>query len=205
MRLTLANINAIKYACLNFHYAKRTPPSKYAFNVYNDNDEWCGCILYGYGATAVMSKQFDLFQGEVLELIRVALNGKQECTSKAVAMSLRELHRIAPQVKIILSFADLDQNHAGIIYQATNWIYLGIANKNGSGSTIINGKVIHNKSLKFSGKDRMKQIRKYLDVNARPYKTKGKHKYIFVFDKKLRKQWQKKSLPYPKNEAQNES
>ena len=26
----------------------------------------------------------------------------------------------------------------------------------------------------------------------------GKRKYIFVFDKKLRKEWQKKALPYPK-------
>jgi hypothetical protein len=26
----------------------------------------------------------------------------------------------------------------------------------------------------------------------------GKRKYIWVYDKKLRKEWQKKALPYPK-------
>lgn len=30
-------------------------------------------------------------------------------------------------------YADADQDHYGTIYQATNWIYLGIQNENGRG------------------------------------------------------------------------
>ena len=41
-------------------------------------------------------------------------------------------------------------------------------------------------------------LRENIDPNAKEIKTKGKRKYIWVFDKKLRKEWQKKALPYPK-------
>ena len=82
MRLTLANAKAIKHACLKFHYAKSVPSVQYGFNVYNDDDEWCGVICYGGGATPNIGKPFGLMQGEILELVRVALNGKQKTTFK---------------------------------------------------------------------------------------------------------------------------
>ena len=71
--------------------------------------------------------------GEVLELVRVALNGKQPCTSECVAASLKQIHKDAPQVKLVVSYADMDQEHIGTIYQATNWLYLGNMNVGGRG------------------------------------------------------------------------
>lgn len=49
MRLTKAKAKAVKYACENFHYSKCTPSCQYAYNVYNDNEEWCGCIVFSGG------------------------------------------------------------------------------------------------------------------------------------------------------------
>lgn len=49
--LKRATPEAIRYACLNFHYAKSVPSAYYAYNVYNDRNEWCGVIIYGGGAT----------------------------------------------------------------------------------------------------------------------------------------------------------
>lgn len=202
MTITKATPEAIRYACMNFHYAKAMPTIKYSFNVYNDKNEWCGVILYSFGATPNIAKPFNLNQGEVIELVRVALNGKQECTSMAVAMTLRELHKIAPQIKIIVSFADCDQNHNGTIYQATNWIYLGLTNENKRGGFIIHGKKVHPKTVYSWGmKQSLEWIKANVDANATEFITKGKHKYIFVFDKRLRKQYMKQAKPYPKNET----
>lgn len=78
MKITNASNEAVKYACLNFHYAKRVPQSVYRFNIYNDENEWCGVILFGYGASPKLGDRFGLAYGEVLELVRVALNGKQK-------------------------------------------------------------------------------------------------------------------------------
>ena len=202
MKISIASPKAIRYACLNFHYAKSIPTSKYSFNIFNKKNEWCGVIMYSSGANNSIGSPFGLYQGEVLELVRVALNGKQETTSQALALTLRELNKIAPHIKIIVSYADLDQEHTGIIYQATNWIYLGKYNEGTVGATIIHGKKIHNRSVNNRyGTSSFEYIKKYVDKNAKLYITKGKHKYIYVYDKKLRKKWLKQSKPYPKKEV----
>lgn len=200
MRISLATPKAIRYACMNFHYAKSVPTAQYAFNIFNDDNEWCGVIIYGSGANAQIGIPFGLYQGEVLELVRVALNGKQSATSQCLAMTLRELHKIAPHVKLIVSYADLDQDHAGIIYQATNWIYLGKYKEGCVGAFIIKGKKTHPKTVGDRyGTSNFDYLKKHVDRNVEKFITKGKHKYIFVFDKKLRRKWMKQSKPYPKN------
>lgn len=194
--LKRATREAIKYACLQFHYAKAVPSSPYAYNVYNENGEWCGVVIFGPGASPNLGVSVGLNQGEYLELVRVALNGKQPCTSEVVAACLRQVHKDAPEVKIIISFADKDQNHFWTIYQATNWIYLGDFGVKRAQSYIINGKKYHNKTIHDRGlsKDQLLKI----DPNMVEVSSLGKRKYIWVFDKRLRKEWQKKAMPYPK-------
>lgn len=202
IELRKATANAIRYACLNFHYSKCVPSVSYGYNVYQDGD-WCGVIMFGLGATPNIARPFGLIQGEVLELARVALNGKQSATSECVAAALRKLHADAPQIKIVVSFADNDQNHVGTIYQATNWIYLGKYGKGDRSAFIINGKKTHPRTIgSAGGVQSIEWVRKHLDPNAQEFFTKGKEKYIFVFDKRLRKQWLKQAKPYPKKETE---
>lgn len=194
MILKRATTKAIKYACLNFHYAKCVPAVQFAYNVYNSKNEWCGVICFGQGATPNLVKQFGLIQGELLELVRVALNGKQEYTSQAVAMALKQLHKDNPLIKIVVSFADNGQRHLGTIYQATNWIYLGktiLSQK----EYLINGKWTHPRTIQ----DYSLQKRQYIKENIPSRKISDKFKYIFVFNKRLRKQYLKQALPYPKD------
>lgn len=93
MRLEIASIKAIRYACMNFHYAKSIPVNPFAFSVFNNKNEWCGCILYNAGANLNIGKQFDLVNGQIIELIRMALDGKQESTSKALSLSLKLIQK----------------------------------------------------------------------------------------------------------------
>lgn len=200
--LKRATPEAVRYACLNYHYAKAVPAAYNAYNVYNEHSEWCGVIIFGGGATPNIAKPFGMATGEVMELVRVALNGKQPCTSECVGAALRQLHKDEPQVKLIVSFADCDQDHFGTIYQATNWIYLGDTGVNERGAFIIHGKKIHPKTVHSRGwVQSISWLREHVDPNATEFITKGKRKYIWVYNKKLRKEWQKKALPYPKKDA----
>lgn len=192
MRITKANRNAVQYACKYFHYAKSVPATQYAYNVYNNDDEWYGVILYGGGANNNLPTFFKLNTGEVLELERVALNGKQEQTSKAVAMTLKQLHKDNPLVQIVVSYSDHRQKHIGTIYQATNWIYLGIS-KTSDTQYFYNGKWTHERTI--NGKSNRDELKSILPKRE----NSNKFKYIFVFDKKLRKQYLKQALPYPKD------
>ena len=215
MKLTIATPKAVRYACLNFHYAKAVPVSPLAYNVFNEKNEWCGVIIYSYGATPNIGKPFGLVQGEICELVRVALNGKQECTSQAVAMSLKQLHKDAPNVRLVVSYADCDQSHLGTIYQATNWIYTGVTDKGDLGAFIIHSggkakrvhrKSIHSRMVLIDGKmvhcpQTIAAVRQFIDPNAEVFFTQGKRKYLMPMDKRMKKQIAPLSKPYPKADA----
>lgn len=215
MTLTIATKKAVRFACLNYHYAKSVPNPLLSYNVFNSGGEWCGVIIYSYGATPNIGKPFGLVQGEIVELVRVALNGKQECTSQAVAMSLKQLHKDAPNVRLVVSYADCDQSHLGTIYQATNWVYVGETNSGAPSAFLVheNGKLVkmhnrsvYNKRVIIGGKkvrcpQTIAAVRQFIDPNAEVFFTQGKRKYLMPMDKRMRKQIAPLSKPYPKADA----
>lgn len=176
MRLTKANSKAIKYAIMHWHYSRSVPSVSLAYNVYNDNDEWCGVVAYGIGANNNIAKAYNLGQGEVVELVRVALNGKQKTTSQAVAISLKLLKKDAPLVKLVVSYADTAQGHEGTIYKASNWDYVGDSMAE-SAIDPADGKVKHTRTLhsiygSVKGFERVKD--------------KPKKKFVYYIDKTLK-------------------
>jgi len=207
MKLEKASYKAIKYACLNFHYAKSVPVNVFGYSVFNEKNEWCGVILYGTGANNNLAMQYKLNQGNVIELVRIALNGKQKSTSKSLSISLKLIKKDLPLAKLIISYADKDQNHNGIIYQATNWYYTGqsMVNKKDA-SYIIDGKRIHGKTISDKCKrygfvkntENAKKVYKAKEVIE--YVTKGKIKYIYPLDKRLIPLCKSLSKPYIKKQ-----
>ena len=195
MRITKATPKAVEYACKNFHYSKSVPSVQFAYNVYNNNDEWCGVIIFGIGANNNLPKSFNKNTGEVLELERVALNGKQEYTREAVAKALRQLHHDNPLCQIVVSFSDHRQRHLGTIYQATNWIYLGTTITNDT-QYFYKGKWTHERTL---NNNKNKSQRNQLKAKLPKRENSNKFKYIFCFNKHERKKYLKMSLPYPKD------
>jgi hypothetical protein len=198
MRLVLASNKAVRYACLNFHYAKSIPVNTIGFSVFNDKNEWCGVVLYGTGATINIANPYNLKQGQVIELVRMALNGKQESTSKALSISLKIIKKYVPLCKLIVSYADIDQNHFGTIYQATNWIFTGSCNENTRTGFIINGKKVHNKSLYGMGKKQNLQGAREIDINATEFISKGKLKYIYPLHNSILPLCNRLKKDYPK-------
>lgn len=193
MRLEIASHKAVKYACMNFHYAKAVPVNTFGYSVFNDNNEWCGVALFGTGASPQIGKQYNLAQGQVIEFVRMALNGKQkDSVSKIMSISLRLLYKKNPLVKLVVSYADQEQGHLGIIYQASNWYYLGEVKS----PPIIEGK--HNKSMGGS----IGAARKLLKREPKVYFPKPKYKYIYPLNKSLIPLCKSLSKPYPKKETQ---
>lgn len=183
---------------MNYHYSKSVPLVQSAFSVFNAKGEWCGVICYSIGANNNISKPYNLTQGQVCELVRVALNGKQESTSKAVAISLKLLSKANPLVKLVVSYADEAQGHTGTIYQATNWHFTG---DSFDSKIVIDGKAIHKKTVHSNyGTNNVSKL------NERGYKAEyvadaAKHKYIYPLDKTLIPMCKALSKPYPKKET----
>ncbi|MGY5342471.1 Mom family adenine methylcarbamoylation protein [Paenibacillus glucanolyticus] len=140
-----------------------------------------------------------LTQRECCELTRVALTKHHSFVSEILAKAIRFLKEQSPNVELIVSYADVKQNHHGGIYQATNWIYKG--KTDGEHYFIIRGKKTHPKSIhsKYgTGSQRIEWIRNNLDANAELYRTEGKHKYLMPLNKKMRCMIMPLHKPYPK-------
>lgn len=203
MRLGIATHKAVRYACMVFHYARSVPMAQCSFSVFNGKGEWCGVIVYSLGANQHQGKKYGLVQGQVCELVRVALNGKQESTSKALAISLKLLRKANPLLQIVVSYADCDQEHAGTIYQATNWIYEGKVELNGGTPKFkVHGKVTHGRTIAKRGwVQNIDWVRKYKDPNAELVYTTGKHRYVFPLTNEMKAKCQPNAQPYPKKQA----
>ncbi len=197
MILKKASYKAIKYACLNFHYAKSVPVNVFGYSVFNDKNEWCGVILYGSGASNNLGKQLKLNQGQYVELVRMALNGKQEITSKVLSLSLKLIKKDLPLIKAIISFADNGQKHLGIIYQATNWIYTG--EFKGDKEYYIKGRWMHPRTVGSINGSRAKDK---LPKGTIIRQGSSKYRYIYPITKKIKKDCEILKKPYPKKTLQ---
>ncbi len=201
MRLEKASYKAIKYACLQFHYAKAVPYASVGYSVFNNENEWCGVVLFNRGSRNG-GKPYNLVIGEFAELIRMALNGKQEITSKVLSLAISIFKKDNPICKILISYADTGQNHNGIIYQATNWFYEGEIKPSRPFFKDTNGKMIHSRTaakMKEQGK-----IKHYDDGLQRIINT-NKHRYIYPLDKSLIPMCKGLSKPYPKKQTSDSS
>ncbi len=193
MKLERASQEAVRFAVEHYHYSHNCSSALtgVSYSVFNDKNEFCGVISYAKGANPNYGKRYNLAQGEVMELVRVALNGKQESTSKAVSISIKLLKKDRPMLKLLISYADKAQNHFGTIYQATNWYFIE-ESKSSTEEFLINGKWRHSRIVGSLN------IRRDTIPRRR---GSGKYKYVYAFTPELKELFEKLKKPYPKRDA----
>lgn len=183
-----------EFACVNFHYAKSVPAGrKMSFAIFEEKN-FAGVIIFSCGANNNIGKSFNLRQGECIELTRVALTNHKNPVTYYLSRCIKLIKIHSPSVKMIVSYADFErQHHLGKIYQANNWIYLGIV-RNHDAQYFYKGKWTHTRTIQnFSPAERYR-----LKQTLPQRKNSDKFKYIYPMTKALMKEWRKKGLPYPK-------
>jgi len=122
-----------------------------------------------------------------------------ECDRKNIgSWFLSKTFKIMNTPMVLISYADIGQNHVGYIYQATNWIYTGIGSVGSKNFKYADGFSVHERHSKKINNRKIKPV----DI----VKSKGKHRYYkFLGSKKFKKEMLKKLrfsiLPYPKGES----
>jgi len=114
---------------LTKHYARRVPSISYAFGLFY-KEEFVGCITYGSPASPALCKGVcgESYRKQVIELNRlVLLNNKTNEASYLVSRSLKMLGVLTD--RIVVSYADSAQDHKGIVYQASNFLFTGTSKK----------------------------------------------------------------------------
>ena len=169
---------------LEIHYAKRVPSISYAYGLFCKK-ELVGIISYGTPASPSLCKGVagEKNKDLVLELNRLVLkNNKKNEASILISASLKLL----PKPKIIVSYADTEQSHIGVVYQATNFIFTG---------TSIERTDMASEDGKHS--------RHHLGDVTKRIKRSSKHRYLYVIGnkkdkKRLSKELKYKQFKYPK-------
>ena len=183
----------IKDWILRKHYAKRMPSISYCFELLNENNLTVGVCSFGKPASpslciGVCGEQNNKY---VYELNRLITN--DDLPKNATSFFVSKCLKMLPPL-IIVSYADIGQNHIGFIYQATNFLFTGTTKER--------------TDIGFENSTHSRHYDKNLDYKANRKKRTSKNRYIyFTGSKKQNKKWLKelnyKIQPYPKGQNKN--
>lgn len=194
LKLDWCSYEAAKYAVEHWHYSKSLPASKRVSIGIWEDDRFVGVIIFSRGACYKIGDKYGLDQTQICELTRVALTKHISPVSKMLSISIKMLKRKNPGLQLIISFADPNQNHLGVIYQAGNWIYTGLSDVDKR--YLINGKWTHPRTVASRYGTRCNKFVNKMGFETR--KIKPKHRYLYPLNRAMRKQIEPLQQPYPK-------
>lgn len=160
--------------------------SDYCFAMY-EGQEIIGAMMYGTMAMANQWKKYALSESsrekDVLELRRLVLIDDTERNAESffIAKTLKWL-RMNTTVEIIVSYADPNYGHEGVVYKASNFTHVGMTSP---GKVIVfNGKKYHDKAIRAKYKGKLKPfavaLRNALNSGDAYYvNQEPKHIYIY--------------------------
>lgn len=187
------SVSDARKAVMRWHYSQRMPIGRLVCHGVWERGTFVGAIIYGRGASPELGNAWGLSSTQCCELVRIALApGRKLPTSRALSVSLRMLAKGNPDLQLVVSFADVEQGHVGVLYQATNWLYAG---KSGGGHKFFyKGRWCHQREITSGAFGKGGSIADYRDLPKRV--SLPKHRYIYPLHSQLRGTI--KPEPYPK-------
>lgn len=180
------------------HYSHRFPIFWAGFGLVID-DLIEGVVVYGQPSPPIQKHAFRDRNFKLYELARLVVQTEaKNAASFLIGNSLKLLDRPCA----VVSYADSEFGHAGIVYQATNWIYTG-ATKSHDHSYLVEGVRTHPMTLRDRGITDPKRWAAENGIKTVP--PMEKHRYfILCGDRRQRAAMRKKlvydGMPYPKLE-----
>ena len=165
--------------------------SDYCFKLM-DGDKLIGAMIYGRMAMANVWKKYGDKKEDSIELRRLCCidDTPKNTESYFIGQTMKWLIKNT-KIKTIVSYADPEYGHEGVIYQATNFDLIG---KTSVGRVIMfNGRKYHDKSIRTKYKGELKpfaqKIKNALDEGDAYYKkTKGKNIYVYNLSKRRKQE-----------------
>ena len=183
----LVERNQIRDFIETHHYSQNINGTiaDYCFALYDkDTSEMVGAMFYGRMAMANQYKKYGK-RDEVTELRRLVLidDTPKNTESFFIGYTLRWLSKNT-NIKTIVSYADPNYGHSGIVYRATNFTHVGMTSP---GRVIMyKGKKYHDKTIRTKYKGKLKpfakEIKEALKTGEAYYKKQlPKHIYVYEF------------------------
>ena len=173
------------------HYSRRASIFWSGFAL-EEGDRIVGIVVYGQPSPPIQRHAFRDRDFRLFELARLVVQTKtKNAASFLVANSLKMLE---PKPCAVVSYADMEQSHCGIVYQATNWVYTG-ATKSHDKAYIVDGKRVHPMTLRDRGiTDPTRWAR---ENGVQMVHPADKHRYFTFVGSKYAKRSMQERLNYP--------
>ena len=188
MILQNTNIRPIKYKqtkafCEKWHYSGSCPGCKLYYGMF-DNDAIIGVIAYGEPAMRFQRQCYNVD----IELRRLCLIDEtpKNAESYFIGKTLRIVGALGYQC--VLSLADPNFGHEGIIYKASNFDYMGRERGGGSRDIFIDGVHYHSRTAfaKFGASGYKKLQALFPDKKVEVKNKERKHVFIYPTNRKKR-------------------
>lgn len=166
--------------------------SRYCFGLYDRDDTLIGAMIYGSFGMASVWKKYATCPEDVIELRRLVLidDTYRNAESFFIGATIRWLRKNT-DIKTIISYADPNYGHTGVIYKATNFVHVGMT---GKGKVILwNGKKYHDKAVRTRYKGVLKPFARRLQDaldSGEAYYVEQQSKYIYRLELDKRRQEQ---------------
>jgi len=184
------------------HYLHRKAPCSFAFGLFDPSQtesgklfaesKIVGVVMYGTPSSSSLREGIcgKDEKDNVIELTRlwisdeVGKNGESYLIGNTIPMVGKE---------IIVSYAEIQQGHLGVVYQATNWIYTGLSAKRTNWD--IEGNKSHSQTL--ADRYTSKELKEILGDSFKLVERPRKHRYVYFNCNKYRKKELLAKLNYP--------
>ena len=181
-----------------WHYSQSTRGLhiSHCFGLYSDDGPFglprmIGAMIYGIPAMyGVAERYYEDNPSVVIELNRLCCidDTPKNTESYFIGKTLRWLKQNT-DIEVVVSFADQHYGHAGTIYKASNFDYLG---ETAPGQVLmVDGREMHSRSLNQKLRPYGRELKRRYDEgdpNIFFKKRKPKHIYTYYLNKKIKRQ-----------------
>ena len=181
----LVDRNTVREFIEKWHYSNSISGciADYSFALYDDNNVMVGAMFYGRMAMANQWKRFSDKPENVIELRRLCCidDTPKNAESFFIGRSLRLLRKVWGN-GVVVSYADKEYGHTGVIYKASNFSMVGEIK--GARVILWGDKRYHDKTIRTKYKGELKpfakRVKDALESGDAEYKkTAGKFTYIY--------------------------
>jgi hypothetical protein len=154
------------------HYTRSVPSGKRRVYVFED-----AIVVFAIPANRNISRWLLGTDNLVWELARLwAPDGhRANLLTEAIAHAVRELRKDEPSVRAIVSYADPNAGHAGGVYRAASWAYLGQCEESRNYKRLSDGHILPRRAF-HSGRSALRKS----EIEAKGFreiKLPGKHRF----------------------------
>ena len=174
---------------LEYEWLGTLPPASFYYGIFFENILG-GVVCYvGNGGGPSCAKMYGIKDREIGYLLRGACAywTPKGSASRLISISLKLIKKDYPHIKIAIAYADSEAGEYGTVYQATNWLCLGLGNDGKSPSkewVNTKGKIFHNSittDIARRNKTTNKKVTQHLlDKGWRQQPRNAKCRYLYL-------------------------